>query len=201
MNNITLNGIVESEPKFSHEVYGEKFFEFELTVSRQSGYFDTLIVVASETLLSEETTPGCMVKVVGEIRTYNIHKEGRNKLRVYVFARDILLPDVVNAENHVDLDGYICKPPVYRKTPLGREICDVLIACNRPYGKSDYIPTIAWGRNARRVGAMEVGTHIRIEGRMQSREYVKESEDGSMITKVAYELSVSRLEEVGEEEC
>lgn len=194
MNNITLSGIINSEPQFSHEVYGEKFYEFKLKSERESEVADELIVTASETLLSDYTVLGMPVKIVGEIRTYNVRKEERNRLHIFVFARDILMYDTDHDENNVELDGYICKPPVYRQTPLGREIADVVIACNRPYGKSDYIPTIAWGRNARRVGNMEVGTHIKVYGRLQSREYVKQYGDGTCEDRVAYELSTSRVE-------
>lgn len=199
MNNITLSGIINSEPKFSHEVYGERFFEFQFTTARTSGRFDTLIVVASETLLGDSTA-GTELTIYGQIRTRNLHESTGNHLSIYVFARDIFPYDENEESNFVELDGYICKPSAYRQTPLGREICDVLIASNRPYGKSDYIPTIAWGRNARRVDDMEVGTHIKVLGRLQSREYLKQYGDGTCEDRVAYELSVSRIEEVGEDE-
>lgn len=199
MNKIKLSGTIVSEPVFTHEIYGERFYEFQVQSERQSGTIDTLNVMASETLLRAN---GDNVKIIGEVRTFNIHEEDRNRLHIYVFARDVIDYEEheENEENYVELDGFICKPPAYRQTPLGREIADVLIACNRPYGKSDYIPTIAWGRNARRVGKMEVGTHIRVEGRMQSREYLKQYGDGTCVDKVAYELSASRIEEVREEE-
>lgn len=200
MNKITLSGVITKEPIFSHEVYGEKFYEFKLKSERKSEVADELIVTASETLISDYTVLGMPVKIVGEIRTYNVHNEERNRLHIFVFARDVSMYDTEHDENNVELDGYICKPPVYRQTPLGRKIAEVMVACNRPYGKSDYIPTVAWERNARRVGDMEVGTYIRVWGRMKSREYTKELEDGSQIRKVAYELSASRIEEVGEEE-
>lgn len=199
MNKIKLSGTIVSEPVFTHEIYGERFYEFQVQSERQSGTIDTLNVMASETLLRAN---GDNVKIIGEVRTFNIHEEDRNRLHIYVFARDVIDYEEheENEENYVELDGFICKPPAYRQTPLGREIADVLIACNRPYGKSDYIPTIAWGRNARRVGNMEVGTHIRVEGRMQSREYLKQYGDDTCVDKVAYELSASRIEEVREEE-
>lgn len=197
MNKIALNGMITSEPVFSREIYGEKFYEFEFQSERKSGTIDTLIVLASEIMLRPV---GEQAKIIGEIRTYNIHEEDRNRLHICVFARDILDYDSEYDENFVELDGFICKPPIYRETPLKREIADVLLACNRPYGKSDYVPTIAWGRNARRVGNMEVGTHIRVIGRLQSREYTKRYENGSEELKVAYEVSVSEIKEVKEEE-
>ena len=195
MNKIILSGVITKEPIFSHEVYGEKFYELELSVARQSGTFDTLIILASETLLMSNDIVGAQLKVVGEIRTRNVHEDDKNRVQVFVFAREVLTYNSTHDENCVELEGYICKQPKYRETPLGREIADVLVACNRAYGKSDYIPTIAWGRNARRTGNMEVSTHIRVAGRLQSRAYEKKLEDGSQITRVAYELSVSKIEE------
>ena len=198
MNKITLSGIITSTPVFSHEVCGEKFFEFKLKSERKSEVADELIVNASETLLSEYTVSGGIVKVVGEIRTYNIHVENGSRLHIYVFAKDIMQYDGYDV-NEVEIDGFICKPPVYRETPKGREITDIVVACNRPYGKSDYIPTIAWGRNARRVGDMVVGTHIIATGRLQSREYLKQYGDGTCEDRVAYDLSVSSIKEVEEQ--
>lgn len=201
MNSITLSGVITKEPIFTHEVYGERFFELEVSASRKSGTVDTLIVCAAETLLPKECSCGDMIKILGEVRTRNIHLEdGKSRLHIFVFAREIMEYDDDFDTNFVVMEGVICREPKYRETPLGREIAEVMVACNRPYGKSDYIPTVAWGRNARRVGNMEVGTHIRVWGRMQSREYTKELEDGSQIRKVAYELSANRIEEVGEEE-
>ena len=201
MNSITLSGVITKEPIFTHEVYGERFFELEVSASRKSGTVDTLIVCAAETLLPKECSCGDMIKILGEVRTRNIHLEdGKSRLHIFVFAREIMEYDDGFDTNFVVMEGVICRDPKYRETPLGREIAEVMVAFNRPYGKSDYIPTVAWGRNARRVGNMEVGTYIRVWGRMQSREYTKELEDGSQIRKVAYELSASRIEEVGEEE-
>lgn len=199
MNKITLSGVITKEPVFSHEVYGEKFFELEVSSSRKSGTVDTLIVCASETLLSSDNVVGSPIKIVGEIRTRNIHEDDKNRVRVFVFAREVLTYNNTHDENCVELEGYICKQPKYRETPLGREIADVLVACNRPYGKSDYIPTVAWGRNARRVGDMSVADKINVNGRLQSREYTKHYDDGTEEVKVTYELSANMIELVKDE--
>ena len=199
MNSITLSGVITKEPVFTHEVYGEKFYEFKLKSERKSEVADELIVTASETLLSDYTILGMSVKIVGEIRTYNVHNEERNRLHIFVFARDVSMYDTEHDENNVELDGYICKPPVYRQTPLGRKIAEVMVACNRPYGKSDYIPTVAWGRNARRVGDMSVADKIHVKGRLQSREYTKHYEDGTEEVKVTYELSANMIELIKDE--
>lgn len=198
MNKITLSGTITKAPSYSHEFSGEKFYELELTVERQSGTIDALNVLVSETFLDGIAD---QIKVVGEIRTKNIDgAEGERHLQIFVFAKKILPYDGYD-ESVVEMDGYICKEPRYRETPLGREVADILVACNRAYGKSDYIPTIAWGRNARRAGCMSVGTHILITGRLQSREYTKTFADGLQVTKVAYELSASKIEEIkGEKE-
>ena len=200
MNSITLSGVITKEPFFTHEVYGERFFELEVSASRKSGTVDTLIVCASETLLPSECSCGDMIKIVGEVRTKNIHMEdGKSRLHIFVFAREIMEYDDDFDTNFVVMEGVICREPKYRETPLGREIAVVMVACNRSYGKSDYIPTIVWGRSAKRVGNMEVGTHIRIEGRIQSREYLKQYGDGTCEDRVAYELSVSSIKEVEEQ--
>lgn len=203
MNSIRLSGDIAKEPIFSHEVYGEKFYEFELSVARQSGVDDCLVCIASGIFL-DVLDSNKAVSVMGEIRTRNVHSQDgdkeKNHLQIFVFVKNVTEYDTFCDINDVEIDGYICKPTVYRQTPLGREVGDMIIACNRHYGKCDYIPAISWGRNARRVGDMEVGTHISAIGRLQSREYIKDLEDGSQIRRVAYELSVSRIEEVGEEE-
>ena len=200
MNKITLSGVITKEPIFSHEVYGEKFFELEVSSSRKSGTVDTLIVCASETLLSSDNVVGSPIKIVGEIRTRNIHiDDEKRRLHIFVFAREIMEYDDDFDTNFVVMEGVICREPKYRETPLGREIAEVMVACNRTYGKNDYIPTIVWGRSAKRVGNMEVGTHIRIEGRIQSREYLKQYGDGTCEDRVAYELSVSSIKEVEEQ--
>lgn len=202
-NNITLAGVVEREPIFSHEVLGEGFHVFMLKCSRTSGNKDTLPVMISDRLVDiREIKVGQVVTVLGQIRSFNRHVDDvKSKLILSVFAREleILAQDATELPfkeniNTVILDAYICKSPIYRCTPKGREIADILVAVNRPYGKSDYIPCIAWGRNARFAGSLELGTHIEIQGRFQSREYAKKISDNEIETRVAYEVSVSRID-------
>ena len=202
-NNITLTGVVEKEPKYSHEVLGEGFYVFLLKCSRTSGNKDTLPVMISDRLADvREIKVGQVVTVSGQIRSFNRHIDDvKRKLILSVFAREleILAQDVTELPfeeniNTAILDGFVCKPPIYRCTPKGREIADILVAVNRPYGKSDYIPCIAWGRNARFAGGLETGEHIQIQGRFQSREYTKKISDNEIETRVAYEVSVSRID-------
>lgn len=197
MNKIILAGLVTEEPIFSHEVYGEKFYRFSLSSSRQSGTQDVLPCVVSE-ILKNDIEAGTEVKVCGNIRTRNIHENDKNHLEITVFVREVLPYE--EDENNVELDGFICKKPKYRETPLGRQVTDLLIASNRSYGKTDYIPTIAWGRMAIKSSELEVATRVKIFGRLQSREYVKKLEDGTEETKVAYELSANRVDVVEESE-
>jgi single-stranded DNA-binding protein len=201
-NNITLVGVVEKEPEYSHEVFGEGYYIFMLKCSRTSGNKDTLPVMISDRLVDiREIKVGQVVTVLGQIRSFNRHIDDvKSKLILSVFAREleILAQDATELPfeeniNTVILDGFVCKPPVYRCTPKGREIADILVAVNRPYGKSDYIPCIAWGRNARFAGGLEVGEHIQIQGRFQSREYTKKINDNEIETRVAYEVSVSKI--------
>jgi primosomal replication protein N len=166
-------------------------------VYRRSGYCDRIPVIISERLIWDiELAEGDTVQVTGQIRTYNEIVDGKNKLNIVVFAREFM-PSGEGASdiNKVYLEGYLCKPPVRRVSPLGREICDIMLAVNRMYNKSDYIPCIAWGRNAVYAGGLSVGTKIRVSGRMQSREYKKRLENGELVTKTAYEVSISRMEE------
>ena len=202
-NNITLAGVVEREPEYSHEVFGEGYYIFMLKCSRTSGNKDTLPVMISDRLTDiREIKVGQVVTVLGQIRSFNRHVDGvKSKLILSVFAREleILAQDATELPfeeniNTVVLDAYICKSPIYRCTPKGREIADILVAVNRPYGKSDYIPCIAWGRNARFAGELEVGEHIQIQGRFQSREYTKKISDNEIETRVAYEVSVSKID-------
>lgn len=202
-NNITLAGVVEKEPEYSHEVFGERFYVFMLKCSRMSSNKDTLPVMISDRLVDiREIKVGQVVTAVGQIRSFNRHIDDvKSKLILSVFARElkILTQDATELSfeediNTVILDGYICKPPIYRCTPKGREIADILVAVNRPYGKSDYIPCIAWGRNARFAGGLETGEHIQIQGRFQSREYSKKISDNEIETRTAYEVSVSRID-------
>lgn len=201
-NNITLSGVVEREPEYSHEVFGEGYYIFMLKCSRTSGNKDTLPVMISDRLVDiREIKVGQVVTVLGQIRSFNRHVDDvKSKLILSVFAREleILAQDTTELPfediNTVILDAYICKLPIYRCTPKGREIADILVAVNRPYGKSDYIPCIAWGRNARFAGGLEVGEHIQIQGRFQSREYTKKISGNEVETRTAYEISVSRID-------
>ena len=202
-NSIILTGTVVKEPEYSHEVFGEGYYIFMLKCSRTSGNKDTLPVMISDRLVDiREIKVGQVVTVLGQIRSFNRHVDDvKSKLILSVFAREleILAQDATELPfeeniNTVMLDAYICKLPIYRCTPKGREIADILVAVNRPYGKSDYIPCIAWGRNARFAGGLEVGERIQIQGRFQSREYTKKISDSEVETRTAYEVSVSRID-------
>jgi primosomal replication protein N len=197
-NQVSIAGEVISEFTFSHDVFGEGFYILEVVVSRLSNSYDMIPVMVSERLTDiKQNYKGKFVEVLGQFRSYNRHEESKNKLVLSVFAREIKIMDELaeNAKpNHIFLDGFVCKPPIYRKTPLGREIADVLLAVNRPYGKSDYIPCICWGRNARFAETFSVGGHVQIWGRIQSREYQKKISDTDFEKRVAYEVSVSKLE-------
>lgn len=207
-NNIKLVGVVEREPEYSHEVLGEGFYVFMLKCSRTSGNKDTLPVMISDRLVDiREIKVGQVVTVSGQIRSFNRHIDDvKSKLILTVFAREleILAQDATELPfeeniNTVILDAHICKPPIYRCTPKGREIADILVAVNRPYGKSDYIPCICWGRNARYADQFEVGAHVQLWGRIQSREYQKKIDEEVYEKRVAYEVSVSKLEYLSEE--
>ncbi len=211
-NYLTLVGKVTGEKKFSHEIYGERFYIFNLEIPRLSGVSDLIPITISERLISEDTlTEGQKLLVKGQFRSYNSYESEKNRLILTVFAKDVKViseeeqseeeneitrKDVIT--NEVVLVGYICKKPIYRQTPFGREIADILLAVNRAYNKSDYIPCIAWGRNARFCQNLEVGAQIKLVGRVQSRTYEKKHEDGSVETRVAYEVSVGSLEVIEE---
>lgn len=189
-NQITLSGCIASEFVFSHEVFGEKFFTAFVEVVRSSETVDLLPALFSERIINtNENYINQPINIIGEFRSYNQHEEARNHLVLYVFVLGYEWTAENENLNDAALEGFICKPPIYRKTPLGREIADVLLAVNRQYGKSDYIPCICWGRNARYAESLDVGTQIRLNGRIQSREYTKNEEK-----KIAYEFSVSKLE-------
>lgn len=183
---------------FSHEIFGEGFYMVDVRVPRLSDSSDIIPLMVSERLIDvEEDYSGQNIMVQGQFRSYNRHEERRNRLVLSVFAREIEFVDETPESaqtNQIFLDGYICKEPIYRKTPLGREIADLLIAVNRPYGKSDYIPCICWGRNARFASSFTVGTRCEIWGRIQSREYIKKLSEEDAEKRVAYEVSVSKLE-------
>ncbi len=209
-NHIILVGKVTSEKRFSHEIYGEKFYIFDLSVPRLSGNADIIPITISERLMVDQNLPvESKITVEGQFRSYNSYGEGKNKLVLTVFAKNVeMLEDQENEvvarkdfiSNEVTLIGYICKKPIYRQTPFGREIADVLLAVNRAYSKSDYIPCIAWGRTARFCENMEVGTEVKVVGRVQSRQYEKKYEDGTIENKVAYEVSVGSLEVINQED-
>ena len=210
-NYLTLVGRVTGEKKFSHEIYGERFFIFNLSIARLSGNADIIPITVSERLITDEMLQeGKKILVKGQFRSYNSYENERNKLILTVFAKDVIEveeneedSDIVKKEsitNEVVLIGFICKKPIYRQTPFGREIADILLAVNRAYNKSDYIPCIAWGRNARFSQNLEVGTKVKVVGRVQSREYEKKYEDVTSEVKVAYEVSIGSLEIVEENE-
>lgn len=202
-NMATISGKVVSNVEFSHEVYGEGFYYFMLEVPRLSESCDRIPVTISERLASKDKlTMGTIIEVEGQFRSYNSYNSEGNKLLLTVFARDIIFLEdekKIKNPNQIFLNGFICKKPIYRTTPFGREITDILLAVNRPYNKSDYIPCIAWGRNARFSEKLSVGDNIRVWGRIQSRTYQKKLETGEIINKVAYEVSVSKMEVAGKD--
>ena len=201
-NKAIVAGVVLTPLEFSHKTYGEAFYTFVLGIERRSGYVDEINVMISERLIFDNS-PECddFVEITGQVRTYNESVNGRNKLNVVIFAREILINrDVIYYENYIFLEGFLCKPPVKRTSPLGRDICDLMIAVNRLYNKSDYIPCIAWGRNAGYADNLKVGTGIYIEGRIQSREYKKKLEDGTAEIRKAFEVSILKIEEACRED-
>ena len=210
-NYLVLVGKVANEKKFSHEVYGESFYLFNLEVPRLSGTSDVIPITVSDRLLTGTNLEvGSNIIVKGQFRSYNTYDNTKNRLVLTVFAKDILpVEEAVEEQdetikeevsNEVILNGYICKPPIYRQTPFKREIADILLAVNRAYNKSDYIPCIAWGRNARFCQNIEVGTCVRIFGRVQSRMYEKKLEDGTVEQRVAYEVSIGSMEVINEDD-
>ena len=213
-NYLTLVGKVTGEKRFSHEIYGEKFYVFDLEIPRLSGNADIIPITVSERIATDEMlTEGKNLLVKGQFRSYNSYDTQKNRLILTVFAKDIIeveeKPEDEDNEmvkkdmvtNEVVLIGYICKKPIYRQTPFGREIADILLAVNRAYNKSDYIPCIAWGRNARFCQNLEVGTKVKLVGRVQSRTYEKKYEDGTVENRVAYEVSVGSLEIIEENDA
>lgn len=196
-NAVRLSGRVLAEPVFNHKTYGEAFYLVTLGIFRKSGYEDKIRLIVSEKLMGGRSPrEDELLSISGQIRTYNREVEGRSKLEVTVFARELAYcsEDDFSYENHVAIEGFICKDPVRRTSPLGREICDLMIAVNRMYNKSDYIPSIAWGRNAAFGESLRVGDKVSVEGRIQSRDYRKFTEEGYLVTKTAYEVSVVKIE-------
>ncbi|MBQ9716212.1 MAG: single-stranded DNA-binding protein [Clostridia bacterium] len=193
-NKVFLTGEIVLQPTYSHEMFGEGFFESAISVKRLSGQTDVLPITISERLIAEKDIKlGDNVTLYGQFRSYNKICEGKSRLMLTVFVREILDYDPDSNPNAIELIGFICKPTVYRTTPFNREICDLLIAVNRAYNKSDYIPCIAWGRNARFVKYLTVGEQVTVFGRIQSREYQKKISDDQFVTKTAFEVSVSRI--------
>ena len=203
-NYLVFIGKIISDKTFSHEIYGESFYVFNLEVPRLSGNEDIIPITISERLIANfDLTIGRKVVIEGQFRSYNSYENEKNRLVLTVFAKDIIdykEEQEENVSNEVVLNGYVCKKPIYRKTPFGREISDILLAVNRAYNKSDYIPCIAWGRNARFCENMEVGTEVKIVGRVQSRTYEKKFEDGRTEQRVAYEVSIGSLEVINKDE-
>ena len=197
-NQVTIMGEIVSDFSYSHEIFGEGFYLVDVSVKRLSESYDVIPLMVSERLIDVNADyKGRNICVNGQFRSYNRHEERKNRLVLSVFAREISFVEEVEESaksNQIYLDGYICKEPIYRKTPLGREIADVLLAVNRPYGKSDYIPCICWGRNARYANQFKVGERCAIWGRIQSREYMKKLSETEVEKRVAFEVSVSKLE-------
>lgn len=204
-NQVSVTGEVMNEFEFSHDIFGEGFYVINVYIPRLSKSHDIIPVMVSDRIIDvKEDLTGKYIEVTGQFRSYNRHENNKNRLILSVFAREVRIiegdEDTAGLKsNHIYLDGYVCKEPVYRKTPLGREISDLLVAVNRPYGKSDYIPCICWGRNARYASTFGVGGHIHIYGRIQSREYQKKTGEDEYETRIAYEVSVSKLEYMEEE--
>ncbi len=192
-NKVYIYGEIVSEAVFSHEVYGEGFYEFYVKVMRLSGQADVLPVTVSERIMTDDMKVGNTICALGQFRSYNKLEGGKSRLMLTVFIRELLDTQPGKNPNSIILSGYICKPPVYRTTPFNREIADLLIAVNRSYNKSDYIPAIAWGRNARFVRNLSVGDRVALSGRIQSREYQKKQPDESFVTMTAFEVSISKL--------
>ena len=202
-NQVTIAGEIMGGFTFSHDVFGEGFYMMDISVGRLSESKDIIPVMVSERLIDvKQDYTGAYVVIDGQFRSYNRQEESRTRLVLSVFAREIAFLEDLAGEvhpNNIFLDGYVCKPPIYRKTPLGREIADVLLAVNRPYGKTDYIPCICWGRNARFADSFRVGEHIQLWGRIQSREYQKKISETEYEKRTAYEVSVCKLESFDEE--
>ncbi|NJA71973.1 single-stranded DNA-binding protein, partial [Clostridioides difficile] len=199
-NVVNLRGELDNKLEFSHEIFGEKFYNMKIKINRLSDSFDILPMTVSERLLQDiDLDKQNLVNVVGQLRSYNKTLNNKNRLVLTVFVREIKSIDEENKDpNSIFLDGYVCKEPVYRKTPLGREITDLLVAINRPYNKSDYIPSIVWGRNAKFAKNLKVGDRIQLWGRVQSREYEKKIDENNVVKKMAYEVSISKIKKLDE---
>ena len=192
-NQLSLCGVIETAPVLDHEVFGEQFYRMDLLVPRLSGASDLLPVTVSERLMNSQVAPGTRLSITGQLRSYNKVMGGAGRLLLTAFAQRLLPPDDAENPNMIRLTGAICKPPAFRTTPFGREIADLMLAVNRAFGKSDYIPCIAWGRTARYAAGLSVGDKLEVQGRFQSREYQKQLPDGTVVNRMAYEVSISRL--------
>ena len=194
-NKVYLQGIVDSMPEFNHTVRDEEFYGFNLKVARLSGQNDIIPVIIPKRLMELYNIENqSQIALKGQFRSFNRIDSDKRRLILSVFVKEICQWEENANSNIIELDGYICKPVIYRTTPFSREICDVLLAVNRNFNKSDYIPCIAWGTNAQIVGQMDVPTKLKIQGRIQSREYVKNVGDNKPLeTKIAYEVSISKL--------
>lgn len=193
-NKVTVLGEVYSEPVFSHEIFGESFYEFLIKIKRLSDSFDIIPVTISERLMENKIQVGKTIAISGQFRSYNKLEDNKSKLMLTIFVREFIDLEKNIEPNLIEITGYLCKEPIYRTTPFNREICDVLLAVNRSYNKSDYIPCIAWGRNARFIKNCKIGEKIKVIGRIQSREYQKRVENSNeFITKVAYEVSLNKI--------
>ena len=193
-NRVFIMGEVVSEPEQTHTLYGEGFYEFYMSVPRLSGQSDIIPITVSERLMTDKVKKGEKISIIGQFRSYNKLENERSKLMLTVFERDFAEFDEDEENpNACELNGYVCKEPVYRTTPFNREICDILLAVNRGYNKSDYIPCIAWGRNARFVRNIKVGQNIVVSGRIQSRKYNKKLDEDTVVERTAYELSVCKI--------
>ena len=199
-NVVNLRGELDNKLEFSPKIFGEKFYNMKIKINRLSDSFDILPMTVSERLLQDiDLDKQNLVNVVGQLRSYNKTLNNKNRLVLTVFVREIKSIDEENKDpNSIFLDGYVCKEPVYRKTPLGREITDLLVAINRPYNKSDYIPSIVWGRNAKFAKNLKVGDRIQLWGRVQSREYEKKIDENNVVKKMAYEVSISKIKKLDE---
>lgn len=203
-NQVVIMGTIVGDFVYSHEVFGEGFYMVDVEATRLSDSTDIIPIMVSDRLVDvNQNYSGCLISVVGQFRSYNRHEGKKNRLILSVFAREVEFLDALEVSsetNQIYLEGFVCKEPIYRKTPLGREIADLLIAVNRPYGKSDYIPCICWGRNARFASSLSVGSRCAFWGRIQSREYMKKIGEEQFEKRLAYEVSVSKLEVLEDEE-
>ena len=194
-NKVKVFGEVHSKPQFSHEIFGESFYEFLIKIKRLSDSFDIIPVTISERLMEDgKVEVGNLIAISGQFRSYNKLEDNKSKLMLTIFVREFIDLDKKVEPNQIEITGFLCKEPIYRTTPFNREICDVLLAVNRSYNKSDYIPCIAWGRNARFIKNCKIGEKIKVIGRIQSREYQKRIDDSNnFVTKVAYEVSLNKI--------